>query len=143
MGCRREFLAGLTDALCACAAYMVEWHIGSAGNEVRREGETKAELFERFGQADKIPPEPNLPAVGAYLWGWFVDLSSRRLPGMDITPIVWSELRAWQELRRLDIRPEEVDVILSIDVAYREAMANRDKIEPAQSVSASILKEGA
>ena len=121
---------------------MIEWHVGGAGNEVRRDGETKAEFFERFGQSDKIPPEPTMPDVGVHLWEWFVSLSSRQLPGMDVTPITWAELLAWTELRQIDIRPEEIDVMLALDVAYREAMANRDRIEPAQSVDASILKEG-
>jgi hypothetical protein len=62
--------------------------------------------------------------VAAHVWGWFWQLSQRRTAGFDSpNPISWTEIQAWRELTRAMILPEEIDLILMMDSAWLEAVA--------------------
>lgn len=49
------FFGELTEALTNAVAYHIKW------NTRRSDGDTRAEYYTKFGQADQIPQEPDLP----------------------------------------------------------------------------------
>lgn len=103
--------------------------MGGASSEVRLKGETKAEMFERFGQDGKIPEMPELPNCVDHVVGWFFDLSNRRGSGMaGGLPIMWNDIRAWAYLMNELPSQEEIGMILAMDRAFLEE-ANKDDSE--------------
>lgn len=108
--------------------------MGGSKTEVRREGESKAEMFTRFGQDGQIPEEPEVPECVAHVWRWFFDLSSRRSAGMSgPAAITWGEISAWRDLCGIMTRPYEIDMLLSMDNAYRKALSSKDEQDTPQS----------
>lgn len=64
---------------------------------------------------------PAVPAGVGHVWAAFVDLSSARAPGAGgASPIVLSEILAWQKLHGVRLVSWDIDTILAID---RAAMA--------------------
>jgi len=58
-----------------------------------------------------------VPDEAAHVYEWFWTLSAQRAQGPE--PISWQAIRAWSELTRTAIRPEEVDMLVAMDAAYR------------------------
>lgn len=59
-----------------------------------------------------------------HVWAWFLSLSERRQRGLDgPCPIGWAEIEAWRSLTRTLTTPEEIDMLLAMDSAWLEAMA--------------------
>lgn len=111
--------------------------MGGAGNEVRRKGETKEQLFERFGQSEKVPPEPEVPDCVAHVVGWFFDLSARRGAGFaGPMAITFQDIAAWRELMDERPTPQEVQMLLAMDTAFMAALRADDepKDDPPTSV---------
>lgn len=44
---------------------------------------------------------------------------------MDVSPIAWSDIRAYFELRKIDPKQWEIDAIRLIDEAYLESRADK------------------
>ena len=62
--------------------------------------------------------------MAGHVWGWFWELSQRRTAGFDSpNPLAWTEIQAWQTLTRTLILPEEIQLILMMDSAWLEAVA--------------------
>ena len=62
--------------------------------------------------------------MAAHVWPWFWQLSQRRTSGFDsANPLTWGEIAAWQQLTRTLILPEEIELILMMDSAWLEAVA--------------------
>lgn len=100
--------------------------MGGASTEVRRKGETKAEMFERFGMDSKVPPDPQVPDEVAHVVGWFFELSNKRGSGMSGgLPLSWTDIAAWSELLNTYPTEEEVRMILAMDSAFLTA-CNKD-----------------
>lgn len=82
-----------------------------------RDDRRRAELEEKL----RCPP---VPAALAYLWQAFTELSARRQVGFAMSPIMWSEIRAFNELSGLKLNPWEVSIILQLDDLF---MTERSK----------------
>lgn len=90
---------------------------------MRHDGETMAEMFMRFGKGYEVPEQPEVPECGEHVLRWFFDLSGRRQPSMGgVSPLTFSDIAAWRDLRGIEVLPEEVQMILALDVAYRKAV---------------------
>lgn len=51
-----------------------------------------------------------------YLWEWFLELNAaRQNNGMAISPISYSEIKAWIEVMQITISPFEISVIKALD----------------------------
>lgn len=91
-------------------------------------GETRVERNARFGQEDKTPEEPELPSYMDHLIGFFWGIGGQRLNGMNGSePLQWSDIEAWSRLTRTPLLPEEVDILIAMDRAYRQAVAAEQK----------------
>lgn len=70
----------------------------------------------------KPPPElaeqPPLPEELAYLWGWFVEISSAG----DFT---WSNLKAWSDLNRVVLDRDETRLLSKLNALYLSAINGR------------------
>jgi hypothetical protein len=100
----------------------VTWHSAGSKDGVRMDGETLAEMHERFGKADMVPEEPDVPECVGHVLAWFFDLSKRRQPGMaGVSPLTPGDIAAWRDLLGILIEPFEVRMILDLDDAYRSA----------------------
>lgn len=116
--------------------------MGGASSEVRRAGETKTEMFERFGQSDKIKPQPELPACVEHVVGWFFELSSRRGAGMSGgLPITWEAIKAWKELLNIEVSEEEIRMILAMDSAFLKAADSDSETEEAPPPTSVLLRK--
>lgn len=69
---------------------------------------------------------PPLPLAGAYLFGWFIELSNARGPGaLGPAPITYPDIDAWSRLTRRAPAPWEVRVIKALDGAYLRVMGEK------------------
>jgi hypothetical protein len=86
-------------------------------------GETRRERNERFGKPELSPPL-RYPDAGAYLWGWYFDLSQRlrRVRDGVCEPIPPSEYEAWARLTDNIVYPHEYAILAAMDAAYCEEM---------------------
>lgn len=90
---------------------------------MRHDGETKAEMYRRFGKESEVPEAPEAPSCAAHVLQWFFELSSRRQPSMGgVSPLTFSDIAAWRDILGIEVLPEEVQMILALDVAYRKAV---------------------
>lgn len=115
--------------------------MGGASGEVRRDGETKAQMFERFGQADKVPDEPEVPDCAAHIVNWFFELSNRRGAGMaGGLPITFEAISAWSALLQTWPTEDEVRMILAMDSAFLAA-ANKGDEEESETPTSKLLRK--
>lgn len=99
-------------------AYQIEWQTPLPKDAVTLEGETKTELFERFGKSKQVPDEPSLQGQFHYLLDYFSEIASKRQPSATtIAPIQFTEILAWQKLRQIVLTPLELDILLQVDDA--------------------------
>jgi hypothetical protein len=68
------------------------------------------------------------PGAVEYIWEWFRELS----PGRMITEfgpgnLTYTEIKAWADLKRIPIKPWEVDAIKWIDSVYLNIAYDRGK----------------
>lgn len=79
---------------------------------------TRRDRYELFGQSDKIE-EPIIPDDGDYLWDAFWSLSRRRQQGFNgPQPLSFSEVGYWLALKREQLSPPEVDILIAMDDAF-------------------------
>jgi hypothetical protein len=67
-----------------------------------------------------------VPDCGSHLFDWFLSLSAhgRAGSGFGPAPITYSEILAWREMvRRHPIHSWEIEMLLTMDAAYRTEMA--------------------
>ena len=83
---------------------------------------TREEYADRIGAA--IAEEPDVPDVADHVWTWFWTLSKRRQRGFDgASPLTYSEIDAWLRVTRTIALPQEIDLIMAMDSAWLEAVA--------------------
>jgi len=76
--------------------------------------------YERLSHLEEVTQQPHIPEIdipidALYLWDWFMNLNYSRPSGMGISPITYSELKAWTELTGVQLSHWEVDVIKRLD----------------------------
>ena len=76
---------------------------------------------------DAIPPET--PDVGLYLFEWFLDLSRGRSAnlGMGVYTLDYQTVKAWVDLRRIEVYTWEIDALLRLDSAWVRIMTEDKK----------------
>nr|WP_029311615.1 hypothetical protein [Acidiphilium angustum] len=54
-----------------------------------------------------------------YLWEWFAEISAcRPVSQAGMLPVPATEIRAWEDLRRIRLEPWEVDVLRGLDALF-------------------------
>lgn len=96
--------------------------------------ETRRERNENFG---KDSPEVDVPEQGAHLWEWFWILSGQRARGDGPQALRMADIESWNRMSGSMMRSDELDVLLAMDGAYREAQAveeseQRERIKASQ-----------
>lgn len=66
-----------------------------------------------------VPPE------GEHLWDWFWELSRRRRSGPEA--LTFAEIGEWQRLTRVQVRPEEVGILMRMDDAFLDAVREEQR----------------
>jgi hypothetical protein len=115
-GLRRFFrTAGdrLTDAVRNVVRYDIRHGDGPKDDQRTRR--------ERYTDMGRPPPEPDVPAEGAWLWVWFWEVAAAR-PEQG-APLSWGELAAWQRLTGEIVQPHEARLLMRMDAAYRDQLA--------------------
>lgn len=81
------------------------------------DGTTKYQRLSHLEQATGKPhlPEIVIPLDVIYLWEWFMDLHNSRPSGFGLSPISYTELKAWTELTKIKPTPWEVQVLRRMD----------------------------
>lgn len=81
-------------------------------------------------------PTPYIPTNAAHLWDWFWTLSSQRT---ESHPLRFGDIDSASRLLGWNVRQPEIEVLLSMDIAYRDelrieqsAMEARQKWEAEQ-----------
>lgn len=95
-------------------------------NHPEKKLETRNEYLVRFGQHPV--PEPDYPAVVSHVMQWFWELSSRRQYGASgPCPLTFTEIKAWLELTGTLIDPREVKMLLELDSAWLQVVAEESR----------------
>jgi len=83
--------------------------------------ETRNDFLERFGKA---APENDWPEALDYLWDLFWALCAERQDGPNgPQPLTSEQIRAWSQLRRVSLTPEEAELLSGMDQAFLLAHA--------------------
>lgn len=70
---------------------------------------------------------PSLPEYAAHLWEYYCQLSrQRRNNAYELSPLYWSDIAAWINVRNIRLDRWELDTLLSLDGAFM----TRDKFRP-------------
>lgn len=102
--------------------------MGGASDGIRFDGETLAELHERFGKGAEVPDPPDVPDCAVHVLRWFFELSNRRQPAFSgVSPLTFGDIAAWRDLLGVLVEPEEVRMLLDIDAAFRKAVDENGK----------------
>lgn len=100
----------MTRQLCEAIRVNIRYDTKDENGETRRERNTR---FNHPTPNVRVPPE------GRYLWDWFLELNQTRQEGKaGPQRLTHSEIKAWAELRRVVIRPEEVAVLMEMDNVF-------------------------
>lgn len=81
------------------------------------------------GQAPMELIEPELPGALAYVWQWFLELSSGRgSNGFGPAALSYRDIAAWADLMRIRPTPFEVELIRAMDgLFFSECVAETPK----------------
>lgn len=70
---------------------------------------------------------PGLPYALTYLWVWFLQVSAGRASSEGgLSGISYQDILAWSTLMDTSPVPHEVDALMQVDVAYRNANSKDD-----------------
>lgn len=96
-----------------------------------KNGGTKMEHLERIEKQSKreLIPKFEIPYEGTHLWDWFWELSGRRHASFGIALIPFSEIKSWLFISRKEVYPWELEVLLSMDLAYVTEKSTQSKQE--------------
>lgn len=87
------------------------------------DNESRRERAKRFEMAHTIR-EPEIPAGGHHIWGWFWRLSNMRgASDAGPCPLTVDATEAFARVTGERIAREEIDVLLDMDIEYRNAIA--------------------
>ncbi len=80
-----------------------------------------------YEQSGIMPAEldvPPLPVELAYLYNYFLSMNAKRTCGASsANPLSDLEILAWQQRRRIELSPFELDCIDALDIAFLTAKA--------------------
>ena len=97
-----------------------------------KEKETRREYNARFGQP--TGEEIDIPDSVEHVWGWFWQLSSRRsFTDSSLLPLSFTELDAWTRLMRVNITPEDLDMLIAMDDAMLSAHSEESQAAQARA----------
>lgn len=103
-------------------------------------GESRAERNAKFNQAHKTPEPPDIPDEVEHVWAWFWQLSAQRQSGPE--PIGWDALGHWAARTQNNPSPEEIDMLLAMDGAFRAAVRDVQKgVAPKADPAAKPAKQ--
>jgi hypothetical protein len=80
----------------------------------------------KYEQHGVTAPEAEPPQEAEHVWGWFWALNAQRRSGPEA--LEYREVQAWSELTATPIRPIEVQMLMSMDGAFRAAV-NAERAE--------------
>lgn len=92
----------------------------------RSGGASIAEHYEAVARSRglKKPVAPPLPPEVRHLWQTFLELHRTRPAGFGVSPISFTELDAWQRLKRWPLEPWEVEAIRKLDDIWIESQVD-------------------
>lgn len=85
-------------------------------------GETRRQRNERFGIQS---PALDIPGQVLHVWEWFWQLSGRRHSGPEA--LTFADVGEWSRLLRIDLLPEEVQMLMAMDDQYLRAVREDQK----------------
>ena len=85
-------------------------------------GETRRQRNERF---EFTSPELQVPDGIAHVWDWFWQLSGRRHSGPEA--LTFADVGEWSRLLRIEVLPEEVQMLMAMDDQYLRAVREDQK----------------
>lgn len=73
---------------------------------------------------------PEFPEQLRHVWEWFSQLQGARVNyGFGVAPITYTEMNAWCSMHRIQITPDEVDILKRVDALYLSEVRKKDKEE--------------
>lgn len=122
--CKVGFACGLCavemfgQAVDDAPAFYLLGHLDSAVHNgcVHLGGCAGADLFEAFAHGSMVPELVD----GYHFITALMEVGSVSYAGMDLAPISWPEIAAWQQATRCPFRPHELQLLRSLSAAYLE-----------------------
>lgn len=89
---------------------------------------------------EQLELEPEIPYCVRHVWGWFWELHSSRTSSMNgPEPLSYQEINAWDSLKKVELRPIELDIIKQLDTVF---MGHVNKKIRQKSKQGTIGKKG-
>ncbi|HEV7435349.1 MAG TPA: hypothetical protein VGO22_10820 [Pseudorhizobium sp.] len=67
-----------------------------------------------------------MPPAGEEVWGWFRELDCQRQGnGFGMNALGFREIKAWSDLRQVDLEPWQLDAIIALDLKRRAVAAEK------------------
>lgn len=79
---------------------------------------------------EDVPEAADCPNEVQHIWRWYVELDASRSEGMDIGPILYTEIEAWARLCKIDLTRFEVIAMRQVDKAYMKFHRANKKAKP-------------
>lgn len=130
-GGRGRFFSELTEQLAEAVRILVRYDTPD------EKGMTRRDRNEKFGQAS---PDHEVPEDAIHVWAWFWELSSRRKSGPEA--LAYADVGEWQRLMRRQVRPEEVEMIMSMDNAFLAEVREEQSMRVERASEASKKGRG-
>jgi len=113
----------LTDLLCEAVRITADLNQPMEGGGTKRE---HLENIEKQTGRQQIP-EFEIPIEGEHIWNWFWQLSNRRSQGFGVSPITFSEIKSWLEVRKPIIHDWEIEILTKMDEAFLKGIQETKK----------------
>ena len=89
---------------------------------IRPDGSSKRDNLKIVAKVTNTVPNelrdlPELPESAAHVWEWFLDINETRSAKTHM-PFSYSEILAWQELKKEKLSRWEVDALKALDRAF-------------------------
>ena len=85
-----------------------------------------SEMYE--SALSQIEDNPEIPFYIEHIWVWFWQLSKGRTAGMSgANALSWQDIKAWNELLQIQIKPVEVEILYEMDSLYLKYISDKQK----------------
>jgi hypothetical protein len=129
---RLKFYAELAEPLVEHLRQLIEYDTFKDKN-----GRTRREDLQAFGEDDLIPPEVELTLDDQRRLELFLSISRLRKPSDSGIMPLGDEIKTWEALFKTELTEQEIQMVLLLDAQYRTSMGKEIAAQSAATTTKS------